>query len=285
MTWKKIEPLNRDLGAFDVRRSLPAHEQKMVGPWIFFDHFGPASLLSGEALDVRPHPHINLGTVTYLFSGEIVHRDSLGSHQSILPGDINLMIAGKGIVHSEREPDNVRSEKRVLHGLQFWFALPEKDEEIDPAFYHYPAEQIPQDKIDGVRVRILIGQGFGMSSPVKTFSPLFFSEIAISENQQVTLPVLQEYAIYIIEGELQSSQDVLTEKCMFVAQGNEEVSLRARKDTKFVMIAGDPVGARYISWNFVSSRPERIVQAKEDWRNRSFPVVPGDELEFIPLSE
>jgi hypothetical protein len=282
MNLQLLTPIEKNLGTFSVKRLLPSPKRQMVGPWIFFDHFGSATLNAGEGLDVRPHPHINLGTVTYLFSGEIVHRDSLGSHQSILPGDIKLMIAGNGIVHSEREPDNVRSEKRVLHGLQFWFALQEEDEETDPAFYHYPAEQIPQDTIDGVQVRILIGQGVGMNSPVKTFSPIFFAALSVTEDQQLELPALKEYAIYIIKGELQSSHDILDEKCMFAAQDSEDVFLKARKNTQFVIIGGDSMGKRHISWNFVSSRSERIAQAKEDWKNRRFPVVPGDEHEYIP---
>lgn len=278
-----IEPKEKDLGGFSVRRVLPVIGQKMIGPWIFFDHMGPVEFKAGQGINVRPHPHINLATVTYLFEGEIYHRDSLGSSEPILPGDVNLMVAGKGIVHSERERDEVKNCDHNLDGLQLWMALPEKDEEIDPAFYHYEGSEIPAIEVNNVPIRVLIGTAYGLTSPVKTFAETLYIEALLNKGQSLTLPAADERGLYVVKGAVELEHQSLDCFHMAVLE-NQEVQITATKDnTQIALIGGENVGPRFIDWNFVSTRKERIEQAKDDWRNQRFSKVPGDEEEFIPL--
>jgi len=278
-----IEPRAKDLGGFSVRRSLPVRERRTIGPWVFFDEMGLAHFPAGEGVNVRPHPHINLATVTYLFTGEILHRDSLGSCQAIRPGDINLMVAGKGIVHSERERPEVNAKPHSLHGLQLWLALPEADEEIEPAFYHYPSASIPALEIADVPVRVLIGTAYGISSPVKSFFDTLYIEADLKAGQQLVLPNAAERGLYIVSGEIRLQDSVIGAHQLVVLQSAEDVCITANTNTRIALIGGASIGKRYVDWNFVSSRKERIEQAKQDWQAGRFPKVPGDEQEFIPL--
>ena len=278
-----IQSHEKDLGGFTVRRLLPYAKQRMVGPWIFFDHMGPAEFPAGNGVNVRPHPHINLATVTYLFEGEILHRDSLGSVQAILPGDINLMVAGKGITHSERERDEVNSVPHKLHGLQLWHALPEADEEIDPAFYHYPSDEIPKADVNGVTTRVMMGSAWGMTSPVKTFAPTVYAEAALKAGQSIVTPEAEQMAIYVASGQLLIDTQKVEPYTLVVLQDNTPATIEAASDAQVAFIGGENLGERHIEWNFVSSRKHRIEQAKNDWREGRFPLVPGDEEEFIPL--
>ncbi len=277
-----IQPRDKDLGGFSVRRTLPTKEQKMVGPWIFFDHMGPAEFAAGSGISVRPHPHINLATVTYLFAGEILHRDSLGSYQAITPGDINLMVAGRGIVHSERERPEVTASAHSLHGLQLWLALPEQDEETEPAFYHYPAASIPALSINGVAVRVLMGTAYGQTSPVKTYAQTLYIEAHLNAGQQLLIPNCAERAIYVASGQLRIKDTLVPEHAMVVLHAAEDVCIEASADSRIALIGGESMSRRYIEWNFISSRKERIEQAKQDWQAGRFPKVVGDEDEFIP---
>jgi redox-sensitive bicupin YhaK (pirin superfamily) len=280
-----LRPRDRDLGGFSVRRVLPTARRKTVGPWIFFDHMGPAEFPAGEGLTVRPHPHIHLATVTYLFEGEILHRDSLGSVQAIRPGDINLMIAGRGIVHSERERPEAIALPRRLHGLQLWLALPEADEDIEPAFHHYPAADIPVREIEGVALRVMMGQAYGATSPVRTFAETLYVEADLRRGQRLVLPDANERAVYVAQGALKAGRQEIPEHAMAVFANAPGIAIEATADARIAVIGGEPVGERFVEWNFVSSRRERIEQAKRDWRERRFPLVPGDEHEFIPLPE
>jgi redox-sensitive bicupin YhaK (pirin superfamily) len=281
-----IHPGEHDLGGFSVRRALPSAKRHMVGPWIFFDHMGPAVFEPGKGIDVRPHPHINLATVTYLFQGEMLHRDSLGNQLAIKPGEINLMVAGRGIVHSERQREEVKAANNVLDGLQLWLALPEADEEIDPAFHHYDREQIPSVTVDGVAVRVLIGAAYGVQSPVRTFARTLYVEAGLKAGQSLTLPDgAGERAVYVAKGKLKVLESEIDQFSMAVLHTGHAVTVEAVEDTRLALIGGEPLGQRYIWWNFVSSRRERIEQAKADWKNGLFPKVPGDEVEFIPLPE
>ncbi|WP_445767180.1 pirin family protein [Rheinheimera sp.] len=277
-----IQPRDKDLGGFSVRRTLPTQARKMVGPWIFFDHMGPADFAAGKGISVRPHPHINLATVTYLFDGEILHRDSLGSYQTITPGDINLMVAGCGITHSERERPEVTATAHRLHGLQLWLALPEADEEIAPAFYHYPGAGIPAASIDGVAVRVLMGSAYGYTSPVKTYAQTLYVEAELKAGQTLTLPNCAERAIYVAKGELQLKDTTVPEHAMVILHAAEGVVITANADSRIALIGGESMNKRYIEWNFISSRKERIEQAKQDWQAGRFAKVVGDEDEFIP---
>lgn len=278
-----ITPRDKDLGGFSVRRTLPTARLKMVGPWIFFDHMGPAEFEPGDGINVRPHPHINLATVTYLFEGEILHRDSLGSFQPIRPGDVNLMVAGKGIVHSERERPEITAKRHRLHGLQLWLALPEEDEEMHPALYHYRADDIPQVDVNGVPVRVIMGQAYGVQSPVRTFAKTLYVEARLKAGQTLAIPDGEERAVYVVEGHIQARGTPLPAHSMAVLNREECVTIEAQEDSLIAVIGGEPLGKRFIEWNFVSSRKDRIDQAKTDWKNRSFPLVPGDSDEFIPM--
>lgn len=277
-----ITPREKDLGGFSVRRTIPTSNRKMVGPWIFFDHMGPAEFAAGDGINVRPHPHINLATVTYLFEGEILHRDSLGSYQTITPGDINLMVAGSGIVHSERERPEVSAQPHRLHGLQLWLALPEADEEIAPAFYHYPASSIPALQIDGVAVRVLMGSAYGVVSPVKTFAQTLYVEADLKAGQRLILPDSAERALYVASGGINIGETVVAQHSMAILTSKAQVSITANTDSRVALIAGETMTKRYIEWNFISSRKERIEQAKQDWQQGRFAKVVGDEEEYIP---
>ena len=278
-----IEPKETDLGGFSVRRALPNARRHMVGPWIFFDEMGPADFPAGQGIDVRPHPHVNLATVTYLFEGEILHRDSLGNLQAIRPGDINLMVAGRGIVHSEREREALRALPHRQHGLQLWLALPEADEETDPAFYHYPSGDMPAVTVAGVAVRVLVGTAFGVTSPVKTFADTLYVEAHLQAGQSIALPDAEERAVYVVRGGIAAAGTAIPEHAMAVFAAREGIVLKARSATRIAIIGGAPPGERHIDWNFVSSRKARIEQARRDWREGRFPKVPGDMEEFIPL--
>lgn len=280
-----IEPRDKDLGGFSVRRVLPTRQRRMVGPWIFFDHMGPADFAAGDGINVRPHPHINLATVTYLFEGEILHRDSLGSLQPIRPGDVNLMVAGSGITHSERERPEVTETAHRLNGLQLWLALPEADEETDPAFHHYPSADIPAVDVDGVPIRVIMGSAYGVTSPVKTFADTLYVEAHLHPGQKITVPGADERAIYIAEGELSTGDAQIPEHAMAVLSDKPDIELTATRESRIAIVGGESLGKRYVEWNFVSSRRERIEQAKKDWKAQTFPKVMGDEREFIPLPE
>jgi len=280
-----IAPREKDLGGFSVRRVLPSARRKMVGPWIFFDHMGPADFPAGEGISVRPHPHINLATVTYLFEGEILHRDSLGSEQLIRPGDINLMVAGRGITHSERERPIVRSTPHVLHGLQLWLALPEADEECPPEFIHYAADVIPRVDVDGVPVRVMMGHAYGEASPVKTFADTLYVEAALKAGQLLVLPDAEERGLYVADGRVTVDGQLLEAYSMAVINPEVTVEIRAEVASRIALIGGEALGHRYIEWNFVSSDHARVKQAKLDWANLRFPKVVGDEHEFIPLPD
>lgn len=282
-----IDGRQRDLGGFSVRRVLPSAARRLVGPFIFFDHMGPASLSQGRGMEVRPHPHINLATVTYLFEGEVVHRDSLGSLQTIRPGAINWMTAGSGIVHSERTGPHEPSRSARLHGIQLWLALPREHEETDPAFAHHPAHVLPSLVQGAAQLRVLAGSAYGVTSPVRTFSSLFYVEAVMPAGSLVELPVEHhDRAAYVVEGRIQCGREQADVGRMFVFATGARICLEALTDARVMLLGGAPLdGERHIFWNFVSSRQERIEQAKRDWSQGRFPKVPGDEDEFIPLPE
>lgn len=280
-----LSPRSRDIGDFSVRRALPFVQQRSIGPWVFFDHFGPVCFAPGEGINVRPHPHINLATVTYLFEGEIYHRDSLGNALAIHPGAINLMVAGRGITHSERTRDELRESGYDLHGLQLWMALPEADEEVEPAFYHTPAKDIPSVEKNGATARIMMGRAYGVTSPVKTFSETLYLEIDLEDGASIELPVAAERGIYVVKGEglVNGAADMVAPINAMTVLNPSAKTLTARGETRVAIIGGDSLGHRHLDWNFVSSRKDRIEQAKDDWRAGRFPKVVGDEDEYIPL--
>lgn len=280
----EIEGRRRELGGgFAVRRVLPSAQKQMVGPFIFFDHMGPVALAAGEGLDVRPHPHINLATVTYLFHGEILHRDSLGSEQLIRPGEVNWMTAGRGIVHSERSPAAERKSGARVHGLQLWVALPEEHEEIEPAFEHTPSKDIPAYERDGVKMRIIAGSAYGTRSPVRVLSPLFYVDAELERGAELRLPdEHEERAIYLVEGALESDGRAQQPGTMRVFERGIE-TVKALEPSRIMILGGAPLGERHIWWNFVSSSAERLERAKKDWAEERFPLIPGDSAERIPL--
>ena len=279
-----IEARIRSLGEFDVRRVLPVAARRMVGPFVFFDHMGPAVFPPGQGIAVRPHPHIGLATITYLFDGEIMHRDSLGFEQLIQAGAVNLMTAGRGIVHSERAADDLAVTSR-LHGIQSWLALPLELEETAPSFTHYPAEALPALTVDGCAVRIIMGEAHGRRSPVATYSPTLYLEVEIPAGRTYTLPTeAKERAAYVVEGSVRAAEGEVTDGTMLVARPGAALTLAAATDCRIMVIGGDGLGVRHIWWNFVSSSKERIEQAKADWRDGRFGKVSGDE-EFIPLPD
>lgn len=279
-----LKPREKDIGEFSVRRALPFVQQRSIGPWVFFDHFGPVSFKPGEGINVRPHPHINLATVTYLFEGEIFHRDTLGNALPIYPGAINLMIAGKGIAHSERTRDELRKTGYDLHGLQLWHALPEEFEEVEPAFYHTPADDIPTVELDGVTIRIMMGSAFGVTSPVKTFSPNLYLEAVMKDGAVFDIPKAEELGVYVVKGEAEIDGESAPINAITVLTPQAKC-ITARGQTRLAIIGGAPLGHRHLWWNFVSSRKDRIEQAKEDWKNGVFGDVVGDEEEQIPLPD
>ncbi|MFC7000595.1 pirin family protein [Pseudobowmanella zhangzhouensis] len=282
---KVIQPKSRDLGEFSVRRVLPASGKRMVGPWLFFDHMGPVTFAAGKGVNVRPHPHIHLATVTYLFEGEMLHRDSLGNEQVIIPGDINLMVAGRGIVHSERERPEVREREHSLHALQLWLALPEELQQVPPAFYHYPSAHIPSVEVDGVPVRVMMGSAYGHTSPVKTFADTLYIEAHLQAYQRLHLPETQERGLYIASGSVQVAGQTIQQHEMGILTPGSDVEVVAHAPSRIALVGGEKMTTRYLEWNFASTDKAFIEQAKADWRAGKFPKVPGDEEEFIPLPE
>jgi redox-sensitive bicupin YhaK (pirin superfamily) len=282
-----IRPREHDLGDFTVRRLLPVAQRRMVGPFVFFDHMGPADFPPGHGINVRPHPHIGLATITFLFDGQILHRDSLGSHQTIDPGDLNWMIAGSGITHSERVTDDKRATGQKLHGLQLWIALPVSAEECAPEFFHYPAADLPKGGEAGAAWTLIAGSAFGETSPAKTYSPMAYLDIKLEAGACFQLPEgISEKAVYLIEGDIEIECQPLAPGELAAWNEGESLSVIAREDSHLVMIGGEPLPEpRTIFWNFVSSSKDRLEQAKQDWKAGRFPKVPGDEIEFIPLPD
>ncbi|TWI57407.1 hypothetical protein IQ22_00623 [Pseudomonas duriflava] len=283
-----ILPNVRDLGGFDVRRALPSAQRRMVGPFIFLDSFGPVVFGPGEGVDTRPHPHIGLSTISYLLQGEMLHRDSAGHIQQLHAGEVNLMTAGRGIVHSERSSDPVRASGGELMGFQAWVALPEAHEEAEPRFQHLLAERIPHTEGEGASLSLLAGSLDGLSSPTQTVSDLFYADLQLQAGARYRLSAEHiERALYIVSGEIEvvGQSGRFSADCLVVLRPNSEIVLRAVGPSRLLLLGGEPLeGNRHIYWNFVSSRPERILQAAEDWRARRFPDVPGDD-EFIPLPD
>jgi redox-sensitive bicupin YhaK (pirin superfamily) len=281
-----IVPRSRDLGGFSVRRALPSAQKRMVGPFIFFDQMGPSEFLLGAGIDVRPHPHIGLSTVTYLFDGEIMHRDSLGTILPIRPGELNWMTAGRGIVHSERTPPALRSTGSQLFGIQSWVALSAKDEENAPDFVHYGADQMPVISGEGKAVRVIVGSVLGATSPVKASTPTFYADVSLDAGAAFPLdPDYDERAIYTVSGEIEIAGDVFGPNILLVFRPGDRITVRAKTKARLMALGGEPMdGPRHIWWNFVSSRQDRIEQAKADWKAARFDGVPGDP-EFIPLPE
>jgi redox-sensitive bicupin YhaK (pirin superfamily) len=277
----------RDLGGFEVGRVLPATQRRMVGPFAFFDHMGPVQLAADlpRRVDVRPHPHIGLSTITYLFAGEIVHRDSLGFHQVIRAGEVNWMTAGRGISHSERF-ETMREHGGLLHGIQAWVALPETDEETAPAFVHIDADELPLEHSDGVSTRVIAGKAFGRSSPVRTHSPLVYVHVELQEGKSTAIPDgYSERAAFVAAGTVSVGQERYEAGQMIVFARDSEPRIVAVTAATVMLLGGEPLGPRHIWWNFVSSRKERIEQAKQDWRAQRIPLPVGDDAEFIPLPE
>lgn len=284
-----VVPRTHDLGDnFEVRRALPSRQKRMVGPFVFLDQMGPHVFSTGKGLDVRPHPHIGLATVTYLFSGEILHRDSLGSVQAIRPGDVNWMTAGSGIVHSERTAAETRVHESSLFGLQCWVALPRAEEERDPDFRHTGIAELPVEEAEGVTARIIAGSFFNRRSPVQALSDLFYVDVQLQPGAQVEMPAeYAERAIYVVEGRLDLGKDGQFDAGqLLVLKPGQRITLTAgQQQVRAMLLGGEPMdGPRYLTWNFVSSSSERIEQAKQDWREQRFAPVPG-ETEFIPLPD
>jgi len=282
-----IVPRAVDLGEMTVRRALPSTKRQMVGPFIFFDQMGPAAFLTDQGIDVRPHPHINLATLTYLFEGEILHRDSLGTEKTIQPGAVNWMRAGRGIVHSERTSDERRRGGQRLFGIQTWMALPAEQEETDPAFVHHGADALPVVDADGVRARLIAGRAFGAASPLATASETLYADVQLRAGVRVPIEAAyEERALYTVAGTIEVAGDAFEPGQLLVLRPGSAIIVTAASDARFMLFGGAPMeGPRYIWWNFVSSRPERIAAAREEWARGRFDTVPGDEEEFIPLPD
>ncbi|HYL90760.1 MAG TPA: pirin family protein [Burkholderiales bacterium] len=283
----RIVPRTRDLGErFMVRRALPAAGRKSVGPFVFFDQMGPVALAPGKGLDVRPHPHIGLATVTYLFEGEILHRDSLGTVQPIRPGDVNWMTAGRGIVHSERTPPEMRARGSRVSGIQLWVGLPSADEEVAPGFVHVGAAQLPLMQEKGMRLRVIIGDWEGSRSPVPTRSPMFYADARLDAGARLTLPAYYaERAAYVIEGAVEHGGKAFAAGELLVFRALADADLAARAHARVLLLGGEPLdGPRFLWWNFVSSRKKRLAEAADEWREQRFARIPG-ETEFIPLPD
>ena len=280
-----IEPKTRDLGEFTVRRTLPDRRRQRVGPFIFFDHIGPATFPPGTGVNVRAHPHIGLATITYLFEGEILHRDSLGYVQPIRPGAVNWMTAGRGIVHSEKVTADVRASGQRLHGLQTWVALPAAAEEIEPCFEHYAAGDIPAVNIGGATLRVVLGSAFSVSSPVTTHSETLYVEAVLEPGQSVAIPPAEELAVYVVEGSVAIGGQRVGAGVLAVLAAGASGTVTAESAARIMFAGGDALdGKRYIWWNFVSSSRERIERAKTDWREQRFAAVPGED-DAMPLPE
>lgn len=284
---RTLQPSSHDLGGFKVHRTLPNKERTMVGPFIFFDQMGPAQLLPGAGIDVRPHPHINLSTVTYLFDGAIGHRDSLGSDLVIEPGAVNLMTAGSGIVHSERSPSDVRPQGPTLSGIQTWLAMPEAVEEIDPAFEHVPAEALPVIEGRGATARVIMGDLWGQRAPTTTYAGTIYADIALEPGGSIPIDSsAEERAVYCALGEASLEGMTLEPQRLYILKPGIAATLRSTSGGRVMLCGGDAFATpRHVWWNFVSSRRERIEEAKRAWRAREFPAVPGDDLERIEIPE
>jgi redox-sensitive bicupin YhaK (pirin superfamily) len=284
-----IVPRVRDLGGFDVRRALPSRTRQMVGPFVFFDQMGPAEFRVGQGIDVRPHPHINLATVTYLFAGEIIHRDSLGTMQPIRPGAVNWMTAGRGIVHSERTSPELKARGSRLLGLQTWVALPAAYEETEPSFTHYSEAELPVLYAEGKHIRLVVGEAWGQRSPVKTFCNMIYADVALDPGAALPLEKAhEERAVYVVSGAVSILGDLFPSGQLVVLRPDEPITVRNAETgaARIAIIGGETMdGPRYLWWNFVSSRTERIEQAKTDWKAGRFATVPGDAEEFIPLPD
>jgi redox-sensitive bicupin YhaK (pirin superfamily) len=281
-----IVPRARDLGGFEVRRALPHGKRQMVGPFIFFDQMGPVQFVAGQGIDVRPHPHIGLATVTYLFAGRITHRDSEGNAIEIVPGEMNLMTAGRGIAHSERSPAAARHGGEPMFGIQSWIALPAAREETEPAFTHFDAASLPAVEDRGMRARVIAGSAFGRTSPVPMLSEWFYAEVMLEAGARAPLdPDHEERAIYVAEGEVEVAGERFAAPRLLIFRPGDRIAVTAVGRARLMFLGGDALeGPRYIWWNFVSSRRERIEEAKEEWKTGRFRPVPG-ETEFIPLPE
>jgi redox-sensitive bicupin YhaK (pirin superfamily) len=282
-----ITPVTHDLGDFRVNRTLPAKQRTMVGPFIFVDEFGPARLPPGRGMDVRPHPHINLATVTYLFEGAIEHRDSIGSHAVIEPGAINLMTAGSGIVHSERSPQALRPDGPSLYGMQTWIALPDGGEEVEPAFDHVPASELPLVEDGAVRARVLMGSLWGKTAATRCDSPTIYADIELVSGG--TLPIeagADERAVMLAGGDAELDGRKLDLFTLYILAPGHQAKLSSSSGARAMLMGGQAFSTRrYVFWNFVSSSRDRINQAKHDWKAMRFPLIPGDDQEFIPLPE
>jgi redox-sensitive bicupin YhaK (pirin superfamily) len=279
-----LVPSTRDLGdGFKVRRALPSIGRRMIGPFVFLDEMGPVTLAPGTGLDVRPHPHIGLATVTYLFDGEILHQDSLGVRQPIRPGDVNWMIAGRGIVHSERTPQPLRAKGPTMWGLQSWLALPEGEEERPPSFRHHASDELPRASDSGVSLRVVAGEIFGLRSPVETLSPTFYGDVTMEASAELAIaPEYEERGAYIVEGSVTVDGQDFDRGRLLVFKPKTQVLVKAKSRARLMLLGGETLGPRHVWWNFVSSSRERIEQAKADWKAGRFGAVPGDS-EFIPL--
>jgi len=281
-----ITPVTHDLGDFKVNRTLPARERTMVGPFIFVDEFGPARLPAGQGMDVRPHPHINLATVTYLFEGAIEHRDSIGSHQVIEPGAINLMTAGSGIVHSERSPQGLRASGPSLYGMQTWLALPDGCEEIEPAFDHVGADALPVVQDAGVHARVLMGTLWGATAGTRQHSPTIYADIELTGGGIPIEADADERAVMLVDGAAELDGQPLDRFTLYVLKPGQEARLSSASGARAMLMGGQAFTTRrYVFWNFVSSSRDRINQAKEDWKALRFALIPGDDQEYIPLPE
>ena len=284
---QEILPVTHDLGGFKVHRTLPARERTMVGPFLFFDQMGPAALPPGEGVDVRPHPHINLATVTWLFEGAFDHRDSLGTWQTIHPGAVNLMTAGHGIAHSERSPADVRPNGPKLSGIQTWLALPEADEEMDPAFEHVAAGDLPVVETPGARATVIMGELWGARAPTTTYAQTIYADVILDAGGSVPIDAAaDERALYLAMGEAELDGVPLEPQRLYVLRPGIRATLRSAAGGRVMLAGGEAFATpRHVWWNFVSSRRERIQQAKADWRAGKFPEIPGDSAEHIPLPE
>ncbi len=282
-----IVPVTHDLGDFKVRRTLPSKARTMVGPFIFVDQFGPAQLAAGHGMDVRPHPHINLSTVTYLFDGAIEHRDSLGSHAVIEPGAVNLMTAGRGIVHSERSPGSARAEGPRFYGMQTWLALPDGQEEIDPAFAHIAADDLPLVETPGVSARVLMGSLWGATAGTTCHAPTIYADILLDAGARVPIDAdADERAVVVTEGAASIDGTPLDVFTLYVLAPGATITLEASTASRVMLLGGGAFTTpRHVFWNFVSSSRDRINAAKHDWKGGRFPTVPGDDKEYIPLPE
>ncbi len=291
---KHLVAKEHDLGGLTVKRVLPHMSKKMVGPFIFFDHMGPTDFEPGTGINVRPHPHIGLSTLTYLFKGSILHRDSLGTHLEIFPGDVNWMTAGNGIVHSERETFEVRANPHHIDGLQCWVALPENMSELSPSFQHVKKSELPHLIHEGIMMRLIVGEAFGLSSPVKTYSPMFYLDVAACENSMITRPnfdvqssenskLAHECGIYVVEGEV-SISGVTFKKGEFILLEQNDIEILMLQSGRLIILGGEKFeNLPHITWNFVAYSKDRISQAIDDWREQRFAKVPGDDKEFIPF--